>query len=174
MRSCEQGEKAAGAWAIRSGDGERRPSGGAPLVPRPRVGGTGQRRVTKGLCVAEAPVGITRAVDVLVAPPRIVPARLRICFPLIELVQRHLDLRFGEFSAVASWGIVSNISAPNASMDSGYLAGFSAHADTWEFFVFIMIPFAAIPEGFVEAVAERERAWVEIARLLLGEETELG
>jgi hypothetical protein len=89
-------------------------------------------------------------------------------------VQRHLDLRFGEFSAVASWGIVSNISAPNASMNSGYLAGFPAHADTWEFFVIKMSPFAAIPLGFVEAVAEWERAWVEIARLLLGEETELG
>jgi hypothetical protein len=59
-------------------------------------------------------------------------------------------------------------------MDSDYLAGFSAHADTWEIFVFIMIPFATVPAGFVEGVAERERAWVVIARLFLGEETELG
>jgi hypothetical protein len=125
-------------------------------------------------CVAETPVWIARAMHVLVAPPRIFPARLWCCLPLIELVQRHLDLHVREFVAVAPWGIVSNFSAPNASMYSDYLAGFSAHADTWEFFVFIMIAFATVPEGFVEAVAERERAWVEKARLLLGEETELG
>jgi hypothetical protein len=125
-------------------------------------------------CVAETPVRITRAIHVFVAPSRILPARLRCCFPIIELVQRHLDLPVGEFVAVALWGIVSNFSAPNASMNSDYLAGFSAHADSWEFFVFKMIAFATIPEGFVEAVAERERARVVQARLLLGEEAELG
>ena len=111
---------------------------------------------------------------VLVAPPRIFPARLWCCFPLIELVQRHLDLRVGEFVAVAPWGVVSNFAAPSASMDSDYLAGFSAHANTWEIFVFIMIPFATVPAGFVVDMAESERAWVVIARLILGEETELG
>ena len=111
---------------------------------------------------------------VLVAPPRIFPARLWCCFPLIELVQRHLDLPVGEFVAVAPWGVVSNFAAPSAPMDSDYLAGFSAHADTWEIFVFKMIPFATAPAGFVVDMAESERAWIVIARLFLGEETELG
>ncbi len=89
-------------------------------------------------------------------------------------MQRHLDLFVGEFVAVAPWGVVSNFAAPSAPMDSDYLAGFSAHADTWEIFVFKMIPFATAPAGFVVDMAESERAWIVIARLFLGEETELG
>ena len=89
-------------------------------------------------------------------------------------MQRHLDLVVGEFVAVAPRGVVSNFAAPSASMDSDYLAGFSAHADTWEIFVFIMIPFAAVPAGFVVDMAESARAWVVISRLVLGEEAELG
>ena len=76
--------------------------------------------------------------------------------------------------AVAPRGVVSNFTAPSASMDSDYLAGFAAHADAWEIFVFVMVPFAAVTTGLVVDMAESARAWVVISRLVLGEEAELG
>ena len=75
--------------------------------------------------------------------------------------------------AMAPRSVVSNFAAPGAAVDSDHLAGFPAHADAWEIFVFVMVPIAAVTARLVVDVAESARTRVVIPRLVLGEEAEL-
>ena len=135
---------------------------------------TGEAAGTVGSRIAESPVGVPGAVHVLVAVPRRLPVPFGSGVPFVELVKSHLDLWVGKLVGVALRGGVARLPAPCAPMDPDGVAVLAAHGDAWKLRVLVAHAAAALATGLVVDLAEGPRAWVVVARLVLGEEAELG